>query len=207
MHNIATVAGMWKGWFLWIALCAADPSGLVSVHSRVDSREYSVSNHSDRERAANYLAEIRKSFDLLKTRLQQIHPLDLRVKRLHTRYTTNTVIQENIKSNETKNLSYSVNKGDLIALCLRSSAPPSYPLEKLNTIKFVAFHELAHVITESIDHTSEFYSNFRYLLSHAVKWRLYDDVDYRRYPEPYCGTVINYSPPNLEKDRKMRSYL
>jgi hypothetical protein len=193
---------------LVISLCKGFPHQpeLISVTSRIDSREYSVSNYSDQHQAANYLAEIRKCFDVLSVRLKQTNPVDNRVIRLHARYTPNTVIQENIPDNNSS-ISYSINKGDLIALCLRSSKPPNYSLEKLNTIKFVGFHELAHVITESIDHTPEFYSNFRYLLSYAVKWRLYDYIDYRRHPESYCGTVLNHSPSNLEKDRKMRSYL
>jgi hypothetical protein len=187
--------------------CFPDQPGIVLVYSPVDSREYSVSNSSDKYQAANYLAEIRKSFDTLLVRLKQTNPMDIRVKRLQTRYTTSTVIQENVRHNNSNSTSYSINKGDLIALCLRSSKPPNYSLEKLNTIKFVAFHELAHVVTESIDHTPEFYSNFRYLLAYAVKWRLYDYVDYRRHPESYCGTILNHSPPNLENDRRMRSYL
>lgn len=183
-------------------MCIDEDIKLVLVTSELDSLSYLVANYSDKYQAAHYLAQIRKSYDLLTIRLKIHFPTDKRIQYLLSRYTPSTTIQENIEPNIT---SYSRNKGEAIFLCLRS--PINNQLEELNTVKFVAFHELAHLITDSIDHTSEFYSNFRFLLSHAIKWRFYDYVDYRRYPTSYCGTIINYSPTNLGNDRKMKSYL
>jgi hypothetical protein len=193
-------------WFqMFHILCVRSqqpPLVLTSVLSEIDSKHYLVANYSDQIQAANYLAQIRKGFDLLSMRLKSSYPSDPRVQRLLARYSSETLIQENIQNNRT---SYSINKGELIALCLRS---PNQKFEKLNSIKFVSFHELTHVITDSlVEHNPEFYSNFRFLLSHAIKWRLYEEVNYRQQPTSYCGTRLTSSPSNLERERKMRSYL
>ena len=58
--------------------------------------------------------------------------------------------------------SYSLNKGEKIVFCLRSEETKQ--LHDINIIMFVAIHELAHVMSVTIGHNEEFYTNFRFLL-------------------------------------------
>lgn len=174
-----------------------------NILSNIDQNYYLVlKNHQNKQNAADILANIRHFYDILKIRLFSQYPSDSRVRIFNSRYGIHTILQETYHPEK---ISYSTNKGELIALCLRS--PTSFEFEYLNTIKFVAIHEITHVVTDEIGHTEEFYKNFRFLLSHAIKWGLYKEIDYRRYPTNYCGTRINNSPSNLSKERKMKSYL
>ena len=70
-----------------------------------------------------------------------------------------------------KYTSYSVNKGEKIIFCIREKVNGKNPHEiiDINTLMFVAIHELAHVMTKSIGHGDDFWNNMRYLLSVAVR--------------------------------------
>ena len=63
-----------------------------------------------------------------------------------------------------------------------------------NTLTFVAIHELAHVMSKSIGHKTEFWENFKFLLKDAVKMGLYKAVDYKKKPKEYCGMTITDNP-------------
>ena len=45
-----------------------------------------------------------------------------------------------------------------------------------NTILFVIIHELAHVMSLSVGHTEEFWSNMKFLLEQAESINLYDQL-------------------------------
>ena len=77
-------------------------------------------------------------------------------------------------------------------------------LTDINTIMFVALHELAHIMTISIGHKKEFWENFRFILAHAIKWKLYNPIDYKKKPKKYCGIEITDSP--LENNDIQRYY-
>ena len=53
---------------------------------------------------------------------------------------------------------------------------------------------MAHIMTISIGHKKEFWENFRFILAHAIEWKLYKPVDYQSSPKPYCGIKITESP-------------
>jgi hypothetical protein len=63
-----------------------------------------------------------------------------------------------------------------------------------NTVMFVILHEMAHLMTESIGHLPEFWSNFRRILGDAVRVGIYRPVNYAHTPMPYCGKMITDSP-------------
>ena len=75
------------------------------------------------------------------------------LKRLKKNYRPNNITES---SPGNKYTSYSINKGDKIVFCLRSK-DGSNKLEDINTMMFVAIHELAHLMTKSIGHTTEFW--------------------------------------------------
>lgn len=95
--------------------------------------------------------------------------------------------------------SYTVNKGESLALCLRER---DASLEDTETMRFVVFHELAHLCTPVADgHRELFWRTFKFLLLEAQEAGLIRPVDYAARPESYCGMEINYNPlfdANLE---------
>jgi predicted metal-dependent hydrolase len=96
---------------------------------------------------------------------------------------------------DSKDTSYSENKGQKIVVCLRDKTnAPKYPLIEKNTVMFVMLHEMAHLMTETIGHTQEFWTNFKRILGDAVQLGLYTPVNYAQQPTPYCGMTITDSP-------------
>jgi predicted metal-dependent hydrolase len=64
----------------------------------------------------------------------------------------------------------------------------------INTLTFVALHELAHLMTSSIGHKKEFWDNFTFMLEYATEAGLYRAVDYAKHPSEYCGLTIDSNP-------------
>jgi hypothetical protein len=98
--------------------------------------------------------------------------------------------ENDIKAEST---SYSENKGELIVVCLRDKRPP-YVFVEENTVMFVILHELAHLMTTTIGHTPEFWTNFRIILHDAITAGIYTPVNYSKEPTAYCGMTITDSP-------------
>ena len=86
--------------------------------------------------------------------------------------------------------SYSINKGEQIVLCLRNNDK----LVDINTLFFVVLHEFAHLATESIGHTDEFWDNFRWILEESINIGIYIKQDFKVKNEEYCGMTITSSP-------------
>ena len=64
----------------------------------------------------------------------------------------------------------------------------------INTLTFVAIHELAHIMTKSEGHKQIFWQNFKFLLEEAKAAKIYKPVDYKNNPQPYCGMNITDNP-------------
>jgi hypothetical protein len=106
------------------------------------------------------------------------------------RFNPDNMVENDIDASTT---SYSENKGELIVVCLRDKRPP-YPFADENTVMFVLLHEMAHLMTETIGHTQEFWSNFKRILGDAVQIGIYHPVNYAHSPVKYCGMKITDSP-------------
>jgi predicted metal-dependent hydrolase len=167
-------------------------SELTYVKSGLDNRQYLVRNLEDKQEAADMLATIRKNLDNIVAYLKENNNNDERISRLIDNYRPEKLSESIPNTNYT---SYSVNKGEKIVFCIRSK-DKRQKLVDINTIMFVAIHELAHVMTKSIGHTEEFWNNMKYLLKKAIKLNIYKNHDYREKPVPYCGTEITDSPLN-----------
>lgn len=98
-------------------------------------------------------------------------------------------IKESWKNNST---SYSINKGEELVFCIRDKLNNS--IHDINTLMFVAIHELAHIVTNELQHTDKFWNNMRKLLHQAENLNLYHYVDYSRNPIEYCGMTIDSTP-------------
>ena len=71
-------------------------------------------------------------------------------------------IQETLPTSE--HTAYSENKGEKLAFCLDKKKDGSGTLIDENTLMFVALHELAHIGTEKVGHTDEYWQNFKFLI-------------------------------------------
>lgn len=160
------------------------------VKSTIDNKEYLVRNSSDAIEAANTLAKLREKLTQIVDSLVEKNGDDPRTKRLKNRFNPYKISESAANSTQT---SYSVNKGEKIVFCLRSK-DKNQDIHDFNTITFVALHELAHIMTKSIGHTTEFWDNFRFILKHAIQHGYYEKQDFRSRPERYCGTMITDSP-------------
>jgi hypothetical protein len=163
---------------------------VIYVESGIDHRRYLVRNVEDKQAAADILANMRGRLEKLINYMRMNYPNDDRVKRLIRKFNPDR-ISESLRGS--KYTSYSINKGEKIVLCLRSK-DMSQRLTDINTLMFVTLHELSHIMTVSIGHTKEFWSNFKFILKIAVQLGVYNNIDYSQNPQPYCGIEVNDSP-------------
>jgi predicted metal-dependent hydrolase len=161
-------------------------SDLTYVTSTIDGRQYLVRNVSDKQKATDMLAQIRANLTKIVEYLKDNNISDERVQLLVNRFNPD-VLSESLPN--TSYTSYSVDKGKKIVFCLRSKDEKAELID-MNTIMFVAIHELAHIMTKSIGHTEEFWNNMRYLLKQGIKVGVYQKVDYSKNPVSYCGMQI-----------------
>jgi len=80
-----------------------------------------------------------------------------------------------------------------VAFCLNKKKQED-DLIDINTLTFVAIHELAHIMTLSEGHKQIFWQNFKFLLENAKDANIYKPVDYKKKPQDYCGMSITDNP-------------
>lgn len=175
---------------LWMFIKADYVNDVKFVKSKLDNKEYLVRTASNSEEAANLLSKLSTRLETFVNSMVEKYPKDDKVNRLRRRFNPAKISESSADSEYT---SYSVNKGEKIVFCLRSK-DKEQQLHDFNTITFVALHELAHLMTESIGHTEEFWDNFRYILKHAIQHGYYEKQNFRERPIKYCGTMITDSP-------------
>jgi hypothetical protein len=159
-----------------------------------DGRQYEMQNLPNKENAVAMLSEIRTALEKLYNHYKSEPALaaDPPVARFIQRFSPDVFVENDMGSKDT---SYSENKGQRIVVCLRDKTkPPQYPLIDKNTVMFVILHEMAHLMTETIGHTQEFWNNFKRILGDAVSIGIYNPVNYAHQPTPYCGMTISDTP-------------
>jgi len=171
----------------------AGPRNTIAMTAS-DGTVYDMQNLPNKEAAVELMAKVRKN--LIKLRDTYANDMGLSndppVARFLARFQPDSFIENDMGSSDT---SYSENKGQKIVVCLRDKTKaPEYPIIEENTIMFVMLHEMAHLMTETIGHTAEFWANFKRILHDAVKVGIYSPVNYARQPTPYCGMTITDSP-------------
>jgi hypothetical protein len=120
--------------------------------------------------------------------LYRKHASDPRVRRLYHRFNPHN-IQES-PDRET----YTLNK-ETVMVCLH---------DNFNLLVFVTLHELGHLMSVSLHHTPEFWTNFRFLLREAIGMNMYVPVDYSQDKQQYCKMVVTDNPifePNVSQDQ------
>ena len=154
------------------------------VTSKIDGRTYIVRRLPDSQRAADELARLNKDALRLIDHMKTKFPKDVRVQQLASRYNPDALSEGSPDSGYT---SYSVGKGRKLVMCIRQS---DFTFVPHNTLVYVMFHELGHIMTKTLGHDAAFWENFKLILREAVAIGLYRRVDYRAKPEDFCGIKI-----------------
>lgn len=85
--------------------------------------------------------------------------------------------------------SYSVNKGEELAFCLKSKKTGQ--LHDINLLMYVALHEMSHIACPEVGHGDLFKKIFRFITKEAIKIDLYKEDDYGKNPTEYCGMTLS----------------
>ena len=168
----------------------SDSFQLRCIISSVNGNRYCVRDRTKLELAADKLANVNISMNKLVKHLGETYPEKENVRRLVAGYNPQKIYETLPTSEYT---AYSENKGEKLAFCLDTEKNNGRLID-LNTLTYVALHELSHIATKSIGHTDEFWQNFKFLIIEAKKINIYDPVDYKNEPARYCGMNITDNP-------------
>ena len=168
----------------------SDVFNLKCIVSTVDGNKYCVREREKISDAADLLATVTGKCKDMVQYMKEKHPEDPRVKKLVEGFNPKK-INETLPTSELT--AYSENKGEKMAFCLNRTKN-STTLIDINTLTFVALHELSHIMTTSIGHKQEFWQNFKFLLENSKSAGVYNPVDYKKNPQSYCGMTINDNP-------------
>ena len=174
----------------------SDAYNLKCIVSSVDGKKYCVRERAKLELAADLLANVTQKCKDLVIYVGENHPNHEGVKRLVANFNPEK-ISETLPTSEFT--AYSENKGEKLAFCLNKTKTTQETANEaklidLNTLTFVAIHELSHIMTESEGHKQIFWQNFKFLLLAAKEANIYIPVDYKKEPQAYCGMNITDNP-------------
>ena len=182
---IAVVLCIGLGWYL-----NSDSFHLKCVVSSKDGKTYCVRDSSKIKESADLLAEVTMKMKDMVAYMKQTYPKDERVVRLVKNFNPTRIVETLPTSEYT---AYSENKGKKLAFCLREKKE-EMKLIDLNTLTFVALHELSHLMTTSVGHHHDFWAAFKFMLENASEIGIYEPIDYSKKPQEYCGMTINDNP-------------
>jgi predicted metal-dependent hydrolase len=160
------------------------------IKSNVDNQYYFVKKSNDQQNAADLIAKLKANLNQFCFCLKKKYPQKDNVDRMIENF-KDCILQESMN---TKYTSYSINKGEKMVFCLRHRDGPNQGiLQDINTLMFVALHEMSHLASKSYHHTPEFYDNFKFLMREAIYCGVYQQI---KLPTKYCGIIITNSPLN-----------
>jgi hypothetical protein len=168
----------------------SETHNLKCVISDIDGERYCVRERTKLTLAADLLANVTQRCKELVLYCTKKHQDNEDVQRLMQKFNPKKITETLPTSEYT---AYSENKGEKIAFCLEKNKGQSKLID-LNTLTFVAIHELSHVMTKSDGHKQEFWKNFKFLLENAKDAGIYEPVDYKNEPQDYCGMTITDNP-------------
>ena len=131
-----------------------------------DGKSYLVQNKKGGKRAADILARLNAKIERLLVFLDSEHPGKAKVKKLIRRYSGDNISEG---SGEDDYTAYSVNKGEQIVFCLRSKRTKQFVDE--NVLMYVAVHELGHIYSTDVGHTTNFWKNFKFFFNRRLPRR------------------------------------
>ena len=164
---------------------------LKCIVSDVDGNKYCVRERDNISNAADLLAKVTQKCKKLVYYVSDKYPEQENTQRLKQNFNPTKITETLPTSSYT---AYSENKGEKVAFCLNKKKGNNNNLIDENTLTFVGIHELAHIMSKSIGHKSEFWSNFKFLLEAAKEAGIHNPVDYKEAPQEYCGMKIHDNP-------------
>jgi hypothetical protein len=164
---------------------------LKCIVSTVDGNKYCVREREKIQGAVDLLAKVTEKCKELVAYVKSKYPDQENVKMLVKNFNPQKVMETLPTSKYT---AYSENKGEKIAFCLNKEKGEENNMIDEHTLTFVAIHELAHTMTKSIGHKTEFWDNFKFLLENAKEAKIHEPVDYKSKPQKYCGMTIHDNP-------------
>ena len=168
----------------------SDFYNLKCIVSSVDGNKYCVREREKVNLVVDLFARTSKKMIKLIDHLKITHKDKANVQRLIKKFNPKK-IKEILPTS--KYTAYSENKGEKVAFC-PTTQRDNHELIDDNTLMFVALHEMSHIATKSIGHTKEFWDNFKFLITEAVKIGIYTPIDYGEKPKTYCGMRITDNP-------------
>ena len=163
---------------------------LKCIISDVDGNKYCVRERLKLNMAADRLASVNMRMKKLVNHCNKNKRGQENVDRLVKGYNPQKIYETLPTSQYT---AYSENKGEKLAFCLDTEKQEGKLID-MNTLTFVALHELAHIATLSVGHTEEFWDNFKFLLGEAKDIGIYNPINYKTNPVRYCGMTIDDNP-------------
>jgi hypothetical protein len=169
----------------------SDTFNLRCIISDVNGNTYCVRDRNKLDLAADRLAHVNNNLNKLVNHLSKKYPENDNVQRLINGYNPKK-IYETLPTSEFT--AYSENKGEKLAFCLDTEKNSKGRLIDMNTLMYVALHEVSHIATKSVGHTDEFWSNFKFMITEAKAINIYNPIDYKKDPARYCGMNITDNP-------------
>jgi len=156
------------------------------------SGKYLVFNDDKKNDAALLLEQITKNMfklkDYLYTNIDNFIDFKDYIKQLNNNLNIDrTLIYENDPNSNLT--SFSVNKGEEIAFCLKSKK--SGDVHDINLLMYVALHEMAHIACPEIGHGELFKKIFKFLVEQSIEINIYKYDDYESKPVEYCGMMLS----------------
>jgi hypothetical protein len=176
--------------FLIICLQGKETFEIIKQTASYDNKDYYVQDYENHQEAANVLSKMVSDSLTLINKLSMKYPDKDNVARLKEKFNPDT-IREAV--HEKDSTSYTINKGEMMHLCLRNKNK-NKTFHEHNLLMFVIIHELAHIASKSIGHNKEFYENFKFLLNEAAEINIYKPVNFSNYPVEYCGIDVTNNP-------------
>jgi len=168
----------------------SDNYNLKCIISNEDSNTYCVRETPKLQLVADLLARVTIKLKKISSYLGKKYPDRENCKRLFDNFNPKKIVEILPTSKYT---AYSENKGEKLAFCTTKKKHGTELIDE-NTLTFVALHELAHIMTKSIGHNTEFWNNFKFLLQESVKIGIYKPVDYKKKSVSYCSMDLTDNP-------------
>lgn len=165
---------------------------VVLITGQDNFTKYLVYDDDKKNESAILLEKVTENMFKLKTYLytnrDKFEDVKDYIKQLHRNLNKDrTLIYENDPKSDLT--SFSVNKGEEIAFCLKSKKTGD--IHDVNLIMYVAIHEMAHIACPEIGHGELFKKIFKFLTEQAIELGIYKYDDYDSKPVEYCGMILS----------------
>ena len=178
------------GIIIYYYMYGRNKNSLESIKDK-NGTEHLVRDFTNKEDAANLMAEVKTRIKKLLKHLNEKYPTDAKIQRLTSNLDLSEIKETDMNDSGT---SYSINKGSELSLCLRDKDKTNNDLHELNLIMFVTLHELSHLMSKSYGHNDEFGSNFVFILKNAIDIGIYSNTNYEDNNQNYCGIEVTSNP-------------